>query len=326
MYCRECGAKIQGDAMFCPECGYAVVPYGDNMTDGTSFEVPAQAQVVARPKRSATRTLLLCFLWAVISFVFQILGYFVGMLPVLDETLVSTTFGALGSCLGIVVLGGGSALVPRKDSLLLALKKGWWVIAVALGLMSLEIGFAAASGELVVEPGWLGRLGYITLLCLAIGVSEETMFRGLLLGGLLDCFGRDRRGLYTAVIITSVVFGMAHIDWTGLNYLDPLSILQALLKVAQTGIYAFFLAALTVSAHEVVGVSLLHGLDDLLLMIPSMVLLSGSLDVEYVSTGEDALAIVIFYLVVIALYTPLLITGKHMLDKAPLPELGVFHK
>jgi membrane protease YdiL (CAAX protease family) len=59
-----------------------------------------------------------------------------------------------------------------------------------------------------VFSGW--SLGQIALISVAAGLSEEALFRGLIQGGLSKAIG-----LEAALLLASVLFGMAHlITWT----------------------------------------------------------------------------------------------------------------
>jgi hypothetical protein len=138
----------------------------------------------------------------------------------------------------------------------------------------------------------------------------------------MAAFGGTRRGLVASVIATSLAFGAAHVMWTELDYMDPLQVAQAILKVMQTGIYAVFLSAQVMRTREVWGVGLLHGLDDWLLLVVGIVLGGESLETEYVAAGDDALPTIILYLVVIVLYIPLLVRGIKAIKKAPVPDYG----
>ena len=67
-------------------------------------------------------------------------------------------------------------------------------------------------------------------------------------------------------------------------------------------------------------------MSDLLIMIPSIGLLGESATVSYVNSGEDAIATIVLYLVVIAVYLPLVWSGVKMLREVPVPDRGAFHK
>lgn len=256
---------------------------------------------------------------------FEIIGYLLDMVLHIGEETSATVGGAVGTVIGIVVVGGKSLLVASSASLIQALKKGWWLIASSFGLLLFGLVSVVISEGLQVADGWPFRLLTTLVLCGAIGIFEEGMYRGLLLGGLLDVCGRTRRGLFGAAIVSSVLFGMAHIEWWVLGP-DMLLIAQAVLKIVQTGALAFFLAALVIRTGTIWGGALLHALDDFLLMFISIVLSGESLEVGYVSTGPDGLEIVVLYLVMIVLYIPLVVSGVRMLKEAPIPDRGAFHK
>lgn len=348
MYCKECGAELPRDARFCNYCGTPTA--ADELEGGNTSLRPAPVskrmgpippdnftltvtyghESLAPEQKPKTRpgwmTVLLVLLCFVLNVMFELAGYLVGSLLGIDLNTAVTVGAAIGACAGVMLLGGKSLLVPTRVSFLLALKKGWWAILVSGALMAVSLVWSAIDGETIVEPGWAMRGANMAVLCAAIGIYEETMFRGLLLEGLMDIWGGNRRGIVRAAIVSSLLFGFAHIDWIGLSYLDPLSLLQAGLKIVQTGTYGFFLAALVIRAKSCMGAAFLHGFDDLLLMIPSMVLLGGPVDVEYVSTGEDAWALVCVYVVMIVLYIPLVVKGIRMLSQVPAPDRGAFHK
>lgn len=320
MYCRECGAKLLDGARFCNACGTPTKDQGAPIRSNDALSSPKKRS------RSPWITLLLAFLCCGLPFVFQVVVYIFTIGNPLFSDAAMCVAGGVGACLGIVLMGGRRLLVPSVESFVLMLKKGWWAIAVSTALLTFEVVANAMLGEQIIEDGWLGRFVLIALMCVGIGLYEEGLFRGLLLHGMLDICGNDRRGLYCGVIISAVAFGMAHIDVTALSISDPLTFVQAFLKAVQTGVYAFFLAGLVLSSKSIMGAAFLHGFDDFLLMVPSMVLLSGSTDVQYVSTGDEAVETIVLYLVIIALYIPLAVIGKRMLDKVPVPERGAFHK
>ena len=347
MYCKECGVEVPDRARFCTNCGAKIesMPQSvanqsvgprppwdtDVMAVGVQQSLaPAVApqQAPRSRKRSAGATIALAFLILVVGFVLQVAAYiFVAALklPVKADTAL-VVVSAVASVVGIALLGGKRLIIPAKDAFVMAIKKGWWLIFTSLGLMGFELASAIMGGETVIEDGWPLRLLEIVILCVGIGLSEESSFRGLMFCSFLDAQGKSKKGLYVAAIVSSVLFGFAHIDWVGINYTDPLSLLQALLKTVQTGFLGFFFAALVLRSKSVLGAAFLHFLSDFLLLAPTTVLLNGSTDVNYVQTGEQAIATIILYLIFIALYIPMVISGKRMLDGATVPDYGPFHK
>lgn len=326
MYCRKCGAELVQNAKFCHRCGISTV------ADETGPEAPSPMAPVPgdrQPPRSGRRpgvTLLLSFLLFVNAFVFQVLGFLVGMLFGDSGELSATIGSAVGALLGIVVLGGKALLKPSKESLAMAFKKGWWAVMVSFGLFVFEVVETFVVEKATVVSDWPVRMIWLVMFCAAIGLAEEGMFRGLLLGGILDVKGSDRRGVVAAAMISALLFGVAHVEWWAIDYVDALQLVQAVLKVLQTGTLGFFLAALVIRGRSIWGAAIIHGLDDFLLMIPSIGLLGQSAEVEYVTAGENALPTIILYTVIILLYLPLVIKGRRLLKDAPAPDHGAFHK
>ena len=299
MYCRACQTMIPDSARFCPECG-----------------TPTGGPVVAAPKkRRGAFTVALCVLLLVLVLAFEVAGALIASLCGLDLELLTTFCGALGALLAVRMLGKGDLLVPRRTDLARAWREGWWVVAVSGVLALIDIASMILDGEGLAEPGWALRIAYLVELCLSIGASEEAIFRGVMLQGMLDVFGSRPRGKVVAVVLSSVLFGAAHVSWAELSYGDPLEVMQAVLKMLQTGTYGVFLAALALRTHSLVGPMLLHALDDLVLMIPSVGLAGTDLSTDYVTSGSDAVPTVILYCVIIVAYLPLVWRGIRMMGE-----------
>jgi membrane protease YdiL (CAAX protease family) len=165
-------------------------------------------------------------------------------------------------------------------------------------------------------------VAYCLVVCLAIGVFEEAMLRGIALGGLLAAFGRRRSGMAVAVTLTALAFGCMHVDWTTTDVADPLQLAQALLKIAQTGIYSVVLSACVMRSGSLVGASLYHAFDDFLLMVVANGIYGEAMTTEYVSSGDDAPVTVGFYVILVALYVPSLVRAVRELKEMPMPQYG----
>lgn len=258
-----------------------------------------------------------------IVFVVQIIAVIVCTTLGADAELIGTLIAAVAAAVGVVLLGGGGLLVPDGSALLVALRKGWWVIAVSGVLMVLQIVSYVQEGSSLTD-GWPLAAVRMLVECLGIGVLEECTFRGMLLGGTLDAFGRTRRGIVVSMVVGSALFGMAHVVGS-VDFGDPLSVVQGILKTMQTGTYGFFLAALTARTRNIVGASLLHGLDDFLLMVAT-VCVGKPVSTAYVSSGAEAVPAIILYVVVTLLYLPLVWQGVRLLGEIRVPERGAFHR
>ncbi len=325
MYCKTCGLPVPDTARFCGNCGTKVESHAYRKPLSAP-PVPSASPSPRRTSRNGAMTFGLSLFLIVLVVVFEIIGYAIAGLTGLDADLMITLFGALGAVLSIIILGGISLLRPNASKLLRAWKEGWWCIAVSVGLSGYDIVMTLASGETLVTEGWLLRTLGVLLLCLAVGASEEAVFRGLVLNGALDAFGKKKIGIVLVSVIVSIGFGAAHVVWGDLDYSDPLSILQAVLKTIQTGTYGFFLAALTIRTGDLVGPMLLHAFDDFFLMLPSVGLYGETVTTEYVHSGEDAIPTIMLYVIIILLYLPLVWRGVKLLIETTAPQRGAFHK
>ena len=259
---------------------------------------------------------------------------FPGAPYLIDQALQRLLLFALVSLL-VMALGGGRALVPSAVGLRRALREGRYPVLLVLGLCAVELVsllMLVASGETVpISPTWAPDLAGVALLCASVGLYEEALFRVLLLGGLLSGRGADRNGVVTAVLVSSVAFGAAHVALEG--RLDVLAIVQMLLKTAQTTCIALVLGTVYVRTRSFLGVAGLHALADFFPMALLAVLggLEDSLG-SYVSGGEGELAVLLglsliaVYVVLVALSAPAAVHAWRLLEATPLPASGPFEQ
>ena len=236
--------------------------------------------------------------------------------------IVIETLGSLAAIAMVLLLSGRSLVSISRDDVAYTFRFGWWCIAISIVLMILELVWSFEDGTPIASD-WPVRLAETAVLCVGIGVMEETVFRGVVLNGLLALLGSTHKGVVRAIVITSVLFGFAHVDVTT-DFVDGLSVIQALLKICQTGMYSFMLCVIMLRTHRLGGVSLFHGFDDFVLVMPSIALFGEALDTEYVVQGDDALPTIMYYLVIIALYLPFVIKSGLELRRGQDVTRGAF--
>lgn len=257
----------------------------------------------------------------------EIVGFLVVFfLNISDESLWSIIIpelaGALAAVVGVVLLGGGSQVSTSRKDITYTFRFGWWCMAVGLALMVLEVVDYTYQGTPISED-WLARTAECALLCLGIGVLEEFMFHGVIYNGLLAVMGDTHLGVVSAIMITSLLFGMAHIDFSS-DFSDILSATQAVLKIVQTGMYSVMLCVILLRTRKLGGISLFHGFDDFIILAPGVALYNEMVETDYVTTGEDAIYSVYFYLIIIALYAPFLIKALRELHRGHDVYPGAF--
>lgn len=89
----------------------------------------------------------------------------------------------------------------------------------------------------------------------AVGLSEELLFRGLILCGLARAWREARRGIIKAVVVTSIVFAAMHLMQIASAGLSPSG---ALILVLQTAVIAVWWGALVVVGGSIWPAVVLH--------------------------------------------------------------------
>ena len=333
MYCQECGAEVAERQTFCHRCGARLARLsvdGVRIEDkGAPTTTPPTAYQHMRTGshedglRGNPGTLGFVFLSFFVVLVFQIVGLNISYATGADENLTLYALSIVGCLLMVVGLKGTSMLRLDLKSIGRVFRDGWWVIVVSIGLVGFELISSSVDGSFSIEgDGMLGRLGYLTVFCLLIGIFEELAFRVLCFEGFLAAFGSTKKGIMACVLVSSLLFGMAHVDVTAIDLAVPITLVESVLKILQTGVYAVFLAAMLLRERNFWGCALLHGFDDFLLLIPSFVLMGEEFEAEYVTTGEDAIAYCLLYVFMILLYIPVLIKGIKVIHETPAPDFG----
>lgn len=283
------------------------------------------------PERSLNRRgwkiLVLSLLTLVGTLIIQIVGFVVVALVHVPEEGLSgialyQAFAAGGVVLGMVLLSGTAWLRPSREDVSYMWRRGWPILAGDVALLLFMLGELIAEGA-TISPDWFFNLVLTAAVCIGIGIFEELMFRGIVLNGLLAVTGKSHRGTMAAVVVTSLFFGIAHIDIMT-DFSDPLLAAQAVLKIVQTGLFSIVVCEIVLRTHRLGGASLFHGLSDFLLMFPSLVLVGENLSVNYVSSGQEGVESIVVYLVVIAFYLPFAIRALRGMRRDRLAYRGVF--
>ena len=259
--------------------------------------------------------LALAVLAAVIAVAAQAAGFFVaGTLGLPAESvqsaLVAELCGAIPAVVFMVVGGGASWAAPSGGDIRYAFRFAWFYLAVSVGITVVSLAWMALSGTSLCE-GWISRLAFAVPACLAIGVFEEFTFRGLVFNGLMSVLGERGSGPLWAALVTSAFFAIAHLSLPVAESGLP-GLLPSLLKMVQMFMYSVVLCAVVIHTRRLGGVSLFHALDDLILVIPGVVLLDMPMGQTLVPSGGDAVSIVC-HLVIVALYLPVFVKALRSL-------------
>lgn len=235
---------------------------------------------------------------------------------------------ALLTVLLLIGIGGTSLIKFKTKGIGFTFKKSILYLLPGV-LISISSITGAMSSHSSIQPNWLALVSQAIIFYFLLGIFEEGLFRGIIMQAFLAKMGKTRDGLIWAVAINGLIFGFVHIllGWflSGVD-LSTLGLLQAILKTLSAGMAGFFFGAVYLKTRNIWGISLVHGLSDLLLMVGSL-LFTGSNAISYVSSDpKQAMSTILINFLFILLYIPLVISGWKQLKAISLPELGFYKK
>ncbi len=183
----------------------------------------------------------------------------------------------------------------------------WPLVLFAL-LNSSEI----LDGSHAIDFSRTGLIVLYGLYLLAIGFFEESVGRGLILPVMLQKWGSTRRGIYLAVIASSLLFGSAHI----IQLIDGSKpLLPNLTQIAYAFFFGVAFSACFLRNNSIWPVMILHGLIDFSGRDVNYLLVGGG---EQIPMANTTLA---GSLTTLLILLPLLLYGLFILRKVE-PEKG----
>ena len=284
------------------------------------------ASTVKQPKGWAK----LCAAFGLVLVVLFVQGFAMifGMISASDDAMIASgeIAGGVAALLFVYALGGKKLATPSLEGMGEAWRVIKWIFIADALIAVIDLVAVIADGSLQLAQLWGLRVVMLALMCAGIGLFEEATFRGLALHGLLARMGTSTKGMVWAVVLSSLLFGLLHIDPTSIDLADPSHVAQAVLKVAQTGIFGFVAAAVVLKTGNLWPVALLHGLNDFMLMLVGNGLMSNPVTTDYVSSGSDGLLAIVIYLVLCLAYLPSAISAARILKEHPVPDRGQFYR
>ena len=303
------------------------------MDHATQTHTPAQAPAPApNPKQPSGwgrlfGALGFGMLAGIIMVGVQVAGIVVGYTAPVDMNALTTAselVGGMAALFFTIALGGKGLARPSMAGMSEAWRAAAWLFIVDGALVALETVELALGYETIdIAADWPVRIAGLALLCLGVGLFEESMMRGLCLNGLLARMGRTRGGVYGAVVLSSLMFGMFHMDVT-VGFGEPLLVAQNVMKVLQTGMCGFLFAAILVKTRNLWTVIAIHAANDFMLLFITNGLTDAPVTTDYVQTGDAGTTILALYCTMCVLYLPFLRIGKRLIDQAS-PWRGDFY-
>jgi membrane protease YdiL (CAAX protease family) len=146
----------------------------------------------------------------------------------------------------------------EKAGFSLKIKNMWlvWPILIFILLNASDM----LTGEIKIDiTRPLVILAYL-LVYLSTGFFEEILCRGLVFSLLINKWGRKRRGCYMAMIISSIVFGMAHFIH---YFLGDASLIATIAQTIYATFIGVFFVACVIRNHSIYPAIILHGILDI---------------------------------------------------------------
>lgn len=116
--------------------------------------------------------------------------------------------------MGLICLGVMYKVI-RKDMMCWTKKSGRYTFVRSICLFIAAVllsSFQIRLGAQVLKSNWMTLAWCNLILYMSVGLYEEAFFRGIVLNGLVKVFPKSKAGLYIAVAISSLLFGLVHID------------------------------------------------------------------------------------------------------------------
>jgi membrane protease YdiL (CAAX protease family) len=227
----------------------------------------------------------------------------------------------------IVIVAGPKIISPRGRMMGFTFRKCWWILAVNLLLLLVMLAMQIVHVHTPLVPDWVLRAVEVLILCLFVGLFEDSMFRGVILNGLVARMGNTRAGLVWAAVITSLLFGFTHVLGSLITggVADITTIEQSIGKTLETAMFAFVLSAVYLKTHNIWGVAIIHGLSDFFPTLYTALFSTSAISATYVdaSAGMNSVGA---YAGIAIVYIPLVIIGWHILRDLKLPQTGFFGK
>lgn len=111
--------------------------------------------------------------------------------------------------------------------------------------------------------GGLGLLSLVIVTCLLVGIMEETLFRGVIFLNMLDKWGNSKKGLWKAIIVSALPFGLLHLINLAEATISVSGRWIVIFQVIYATTFGMFAAVLYLRCKNIWALILVHGFIDL---------------------------------------------------------------
>lgn len=153
----------------------------------------------------------------------------------------------------------------KKNGFIKGVLLGWYVI------IDLVILFILSYPNANIMKIYLPSVSIViesTIYMLIVGFFEESLFRGLIFNNMLKKWGSDKKGVFCALLLSSIIFGIIHS--INLTLGEPL--LGALVQIFNTTLMGIFFAAIYLRCKNMWAIILLHSFLDWINLLEQLLL------------------------------------------------------
>ena len=169
---------------------------------------------------------------------------------IVEQGLVSIFLVILLAKLGLLEMAGFTKPSQWKQL---------WLIWPIFVLSVLNGGTSPFDGTLTIDTTRPLVIVLFVLLFLSVGFVEEILFRGVMMTLLVNKWGNSRKGIYLAVIVSSLLFGLLHI----LNLImGRYTLIAALTQTGYALFFGVFFGACMLRNNSIWPVIFAHALFD----------------------------------------------------------------
>lgn len=185
------------------------------------------------------------------------------ILPGYGMTVVSELTASVYILIVLLALGYIGVFAKMGEGLLTGFYIGGFMTAYCIYEIIGQFYLQSMSGDGQVQPAV--QIFLFAIAMFLIGFNEELVFRGIILNLFLDKFGNSKKGIVTATVLSSVIFGAVHLT----NIFSGVSVASALVQAIQAAVLGGLLAAIYLRSGNIWIVIVAHALTDFASMLSS---------------------------------------------------------
>lgn len=171
----------------------------------------------------------------------------------LNETLTEIILGILALILVFRLnLQYDNFLSIKKSTY--GLKLGFFIILTGFIQFLIYISLNIKNPINIYMPSLIGGI----IFSFAVGFYEETLMRALILKNLVNNFKNRKNGIYKAIIISSLIFGLAH-----LINITHASLLDTIIQVFYSTTAGILFGSIYIKSENLLSIILLHSIFNL---------------------------------------------------------------